>query len=72
MGHVAVVTVVAISLVIVMLLCIAATLSGHVNDNLIERVGFLAGGRAVELTRSIYRGDAYDFVAELNLPDQRA
>ena len=37
----------------------------------IERVGYLAGGRAVELTRSIYRGDAYDFVAELKLPERR-
>ncbi|MET0225739.1 MAG: GntR family transcriptional regulator [Dokdonella sp.] len=32
---------------------------------LIERRGFLANGRAVELTYSHYRGDAYDFVAEL-------
>jgi GntR family transcriptional regulator len=32
---------------------------------LIERRGFLADGRAVELTHSHYRGDAYDFVAEL-------
>lgn len=31
----------------------------------IERIGYLAGGRAVEFTRSVYRGDAYDFVAEL-------
>jgi GntR family transcriptional regulator len=33
---------------------------------LIERRGFLADGRAVEFTRSLYRGDAYDFVAELH------
>ncbi len=33
---------------------------------LIERRGFLADGQAVELTRSFYRGDAYDFVAELS------
>ncbi len=32
---------------------------------LIERRGFLADGRAVEFTRSFYRGDGYDFVAEL-------
>jgi GntR family transcriptional regulator len=32
----------------------------------IERRGFLKDGRAVEVTRSYYRGDAYDFVAELN------
>ena len=33
---------------------------------LIERRGFLEDGRAVEMTRSWYRGDSYDFVAELN------
>lgn len=33
---------------------------------LIERRGFLADGQAVEFTQSYYRGDAYDFVAELN------
>lgn len=32
----------------------------------IERRTFLADGRAVEFTQSIYRGDAYDFVAELD------
>lgn len=31
----------------------------------IERRAFLEDGRAVEFTRSLYRGDAYDFVAEL-------
>lgn len=37
---------------------------------LIERRGFLKDGRAVEVTQSWYRGDAYDFVAELNsLPE---
>lgn len=33
----------------------------------IERTSYLPGGRVVEFTRSIYRGDAYDFVAELRL-----
>lgn len=33
---------------------------------LIERRSFLADGRVVELTLSYYRGDAYDFVAELS------
>jgi GntR family transcriptional regulator len=33
----------------------------------IERLGYLQSGRVVELTRSLYRGDAYDFVAELSL-----
>jgi GntR family transcriptional regulator len=32
----------------------------------IERRGFLENGRLVEITTSFYRGDAYDFVAELN------
>lgn len=32
---------------------------------LIERRGFLKDGRAVEVTRSYYRADTYDFVAEL-------
>ena len=32
----------------------------------IERRGYLEDGRAVEMTHSWYRGDAYDFVAELN------
>jgi len=32
---------------------------------LIERRGFGSGGQLVESTRSFYRGDAYDFVAEL-------
>lgn len=31
----------------------------------IERRAFLPDGRVVEFTRSLYRGDAYDFVAEL-------
>jgi GntR family transcriptional regulator len=33
---------------------------------MIERRGFLRDGRSVEVTQSYYRGDAYDFVAELN------
>jgi GntR family transcriptional regulator len=33
----------------------------------IERRGFLKDGRPVEVTQSYYRGDAYDFVAELNI-----
>jgi len=33
----------------------------------IERVSYLPSGRVVEFTKSIYRGDAYDFVAELRL-----
>jgi GntR family transcriptional regulator len=33
----------------------------------IERTSYLDSGRVVEFTRSLYRGDAYDFVAELRL-----
>ena len=39
--------------------------SGH-PGLLIERRGFLRDGRPVEFTQSFYRGDAYDFVAELS------
>lgn len=34
---------------------------------LVERLGFLKDGRAVEFTQSYYRGDIYDFVAELSV-----
>ena len=33
---------------------------------MVERVGSLADGRAIEFSQSYYRGDTYDFVAELN------
>jgi len=33
----------------------------------IERIGYLPDGRVVEYTRSLYRGDAYDFAVELKL-----
>ncbi|MEL7213397.1 MAG: GntR family transcriptional regulator [Pseudomonadota bacterium] len=45
------------------LLCVAEGSAGLS----IERTSFLASGRVAELTRSLYRGDAYDFVAELRL-----
>jgi len=35
----------------------------------IERVAYLPSGKVVELTRSVYRGDTYDFVAELRVGD---
>jgi GntR family transcriptional regulator len=40
----------------------------------IERVGYLPSGRVVEFTRSLYRGDAYDFAVELTLapPTERS
>lgn len=39
----------------------------------IERISYLASGKVIEFTRSIYRADAYDFVAELRLgPAQEA
>jgi GntR family transcriptional regulator len=37
----------------------------------LERRSFLADGRLVEFTRSWYRGDAYDFVAELQSEQPR-
>lgn len=33
----------------------------------IERISYLASGKVIEFTRSIYRGDAYDFLAELRI-----
>ncbi len=38
----------------------------------IERMSYLADGRAVEFTTSHYRGDSYDFVAELTLATEAA
>lgn len=35
----------------------------------IERISYLASGRVIEFTRSVYRGDTYDFVAELRLSE---
>ena len=35
----------------------------------IERKSYLATGQIIEFTRSAYRGDAYDFVAELTIPE---
>jgi len=35
----------------------------------IARVSYLESGEVVELTHSIYRGDAFNFVAELQLPE---
>jgi len=37
----------------------------------IERTSYLVEGRVVEFTRSIYRSDAYDFVAELRLSNNK-
>jgi GntR family transcriptional regulator len=34
---------------------------------LVERLGFLRDGSAVEISQSYYRGSIYDFVAELNV-----
>lgn len=38
---------------------------------LIEQVSRLADGRVVEYTRSHFRGDAYDFVSEMNIGETR-
>ena len=35
----------------------------------IERVSYLKTGKVVEFTRSVYRADAYDFVAELRISE---
>jgi len=45
----------------------AKLLHAHEKDAglLVERVGFLRDGRAIEFSQSYYRGDTYDFVAEL-------
>ena len=37
---------------------------------LVERVGFLRDGSAVEFCQSYFRGDTYDFVAELSSPSE--
>jgi GntR family transcriptional regulator len=46
----------------------AELLKAHEKDAglLVERIGFLDDGRAVEFSQSFYRGDIYDFVAELS------
>jgi GntR family transcriptional regulator len=46
----------------------AKLLKAHERDAglLVERVGFHMDGRAVEFSQSYYRGDIYDFVAELS------
>lgn len=36
----------------------------------IERISYLPTGQVVEFTKSIYRGDAYDFVAELEIGNE--
>ncbi|WP_434052021.1 MAG: GntR family transcriptional regulator [Roseibium sp.] len=35
----------------------------------IERVSYHASGHVIEFTRSVYRGDAYDFIAELQITE---
>ena len=37
----------------------------------IERISYLPSGRVVEFTRSLYRGDAYDFAAEMRIPAEQ-
>ena len=37
----------------------------------IERISYLPSGQVVEFTRSLYRGDAYDFAVELKLAPDR-
>ena len=35
----------------------------------VTRLSFLRSGEVIEFTKSVYRGDAYDFVAELRIPE---
>ena len=35
----------------------------------VTRLSFLGSGEVVEFTKSVYRGDAYDFVAKLRIPE---
>ena len=37
---------------------------------LVERIGYLRNGEAIEFSQSYYRGDTYDFVAELSSPGE--
>ena len=37
----------------------------------IERISYLASGKAIEFTRSLYRGDSYDFVVEMRLAEAK-
>lgn len=50
----------------------AKLLHAHEGDAglLVERLGFLRDGRAVEFCQSYFRGDTYDFVAELSSPSE--
>ncbi|MEM1412245.1 MAG: GntR family transcriptional regulator [Pseudomonadota bacterium] len=49
----------------------AELLGARVGDAglLVERIGFNGDGAAIEFSQSYYRGDTYDFVAELSLGD---
>jgi len=46
----------------------AKLLKAHAGEAglMVERIGFLSDGRAIEFSQSYYRGDIYDFVAELS------
>jgi GntR family transcriptional regulator len=46
----------------------AKLLKAHAGEAglMVERIGFLSDGRAIEFSQSYYRGDTYDFVAELS------
>jgi GntR family transcriptional regulator len=37
---------------------------------LVERIGFLRDGSAVEFCQTYFRGDTYDFIAELTSPSE--
>jgi GntR family transcriptional regulator len=50
----------------------AKLLHAHAGDAglLVERIGYLRNGDAIEFSQSYYRGDTYDFVAELSSPGE--
>jgi GntR family transcriptional regulator len=49
----------------------ASMLGAHVGEAglLVERLGFNKTGAAIEFSQSYYRGDTYDFVAELSIKE---
>jgi len=49
----------------------ASMLGAKVGDAglLVERLGFNKAGAAIEFSQSYYRGDTYDFVAELSITE---
>ena len=54
----------------IVLACEQVVQEGQADSPVIgKRRGFLPDGRAMEFSQSFYRGDTYDFIAELNASD---